>query len=54
MFIACHRSLLVEWKTNKVAKVNSYGNFGLDWSYGALSLDAQVGVRVDAPTLKAI
>ena len=24
------------------------------WSYGALSLDAQVGVRVDPPTLKAI
>ena len=25
-----------------------------DWSYAAISLDAQVGVRSDPPTLKAI
>ena len=25
-----------------------------DWRYGAISLDAQVGVRIDPPTLEAI
>ena len=27
-------TLLVEWKTNIVAKVNSYGNFGLGVEFG--------------------
>ena len=27
-------TLLVEWKTNKVAKVNSYGSFGLGVEFG--------------------
>jgi hypothetical protein len=25
-----------------------------DWRYGAISLDAQLGVRIDPPTLEAI
>ena len=27
-------TLLVEWKTNIIAKVNSYGNFGLGVEFG--------------------
>ena len=27
-------TLLIEWKTNIVAKVNSYGNFGLGVEFG--------------------
>ena len=30
----CMYTLLVEWKPNKVAKVNSYGSFGLGVEFG--------------------